>query len=219
MSDATPSSAHEDLASAREDLAFLRGLVDEDWRPGLWTFGAIYVSIGAVLVLHVAISWSASVGLLPLKGWSMLAAYGVLYGAFSILWSMIGQRGRRIFQKSGASLGGVKGRAGGAALAGAFAGHLTMLVVFLIVAARQRDAIFLELAPLVLFTLQGAAWFVVHAMRRVRWHLFEAWGWLLATVALAPLVGTDLFGPGVGIAAVVLMIIPGVHMMRVARRA
>lgn len=213
MSDATPSS------SVHEDLAFLRGLVDEDWRPGLWSFGAIYLSIGTVLVLHVALSWSASVGLLPLEGASMLAAYAVLYGVFSIIWFWIGRRSQRIFQNKSAATSGVKGRAGGAALAGAFAGHLTMMVVFFIVAARQRDAIFLELAPLVLFTLQGAAWFVVHAMRRVRWHVLEAWGWLLATIALAPLVGTDFFGPGVGIAAVVLMIIPGVHMMRVARKA
>lgn len=213
MSDATPSS------SVHEDLAFLRGLVDEDWRPGLWSFGAIYLSIGTVLVLHVALSWSASVGLLPLEGASMLAAYAVLYGVFSIIWFWIGRRSQRIFQNKSAATSGVKGRVGGAALAGAFAGHLTMMVVFFIVAARQRDAIFLELAPLVLFTLQGAAWFVVHAMRRVRWHVLEAWGWLLATIALAPLVGTDFFGPGVGIAAVVLMIIPGVHMMRVARKA
>jgi hypothetical protein len=38
-----------DRNTAQSDLAFLRGLVDEDWRPGLWGFGAIYVAIGAVL--------------------------------------------------------------------------------------------------------------------------------------------------------------------------
>jgi hypothetical protein len=132
---------------------------------------------------------------------------------------LIGARVRREVQPGGPVSRGVKNRAVGAALIGAFVGHMVMLAVFIIVAVRQRNAIFLELAPLALFTLQGAAWFVMHALRRARWQLLEAWGWLLAVLALAPLVGTEAFGPGVGVAAIVLMIIPGVYMMRVARKA
>lgn len=211
MSDAPSPS----VSSVHEDLAFLRSLVDEDWRPGLWTFGAIYLSVGLVLMIHVAISWGAQMGFLPLQGRSMIAAYVVLYGAFSVVWRLISRRARQAF---GAGAGAsVKGRAGGAALAGAFLGHLVMLGVCVVIAWRQQNPTFLEIAPLALFVFQSAAWFVIHAMRRQAWHLLEAWGWLAAALALSPLVGTTAFGPGVGLAALLLMVLPGLHMMRLAR--
>jgi hypothetical protein len=100
-----------------------------------------------------------------------------------------------------------------------FLGHLVMLAVFVIVAVRQRNGVFLELAPLVLFTLQSVTWFVVHAMRRQRWQLVVSWGWLVAVLALAPLVGTSAFGAGIAVTAIVLMVVPGVHMMRAAHKA
>lgn len=211
----TPS----DSQSVHDDLAFLRSLVDEDWRPGLWAFGAVYVSIGAVLVAHVLISWGASAGYLPLRDGSLVAAYVALYAVASFVWISLGKRFRGKGTRSSALAVSVKGRAGAVALGSSFLGHLVMMCVFVIVALRQRNSVFLELAPLVLFTLQGVAWFVIHAMRRERWHALVAWGWLLATLALAPLVGAGAFGLGVAVVAVVLMVVPGVHMMRVARKA
>jgi hypothetical protein len=94
-----------------------------------------------------------------------------------------------------------------------------MLPVLVIVAVRQQNPVILELAPLVLFTLQSGVWFVVHAMRRQRWQGVVGWGWLLAVLGLAPLVGTSVFGLGIAAAAVVLMIVPGACMMRAARQA
>lgn len=205
-----------DMQSAREDLAFLRGLVDEDWRPRAWAFGVIYVVLGAALVAHVLISWGAEAGYLPLQGRSLLATYLALYTAVSSVWALLGGRFRRELQPGMASAG-VKSRAGAAALIGSFLGHLVMLGVFVIVALRLEDGVFLQLAPLVLFTLQGVLWFVVHALRRQPWQLVVAIGWLLSTLALAPFVGTDAFGLGVAAAAVALMIIPGVQMMRIGR--
>ena len=208
-----------DTQSARDDLAFLRGLVDEDWRPGVWAFGAIYVSIGVALVAHVLISWAAAEGYLPLRGAALMTTYVVLYTVAGFVWTWIGGHVRRESQRSGAQAASVKGRAGGAVLVSAFLGHLVMLAVLVIVAVRQQNGVFLELAPLVLFTLQSVVWFVVHAMRRQRWQGVVGWGWLLAVLALAPFVGTSAFGLGIAATAVVLMIVPGVCMMRAARKA
>jgi len=207
-----------DTESARDDLAFLRGLVDEDWRPGTWAFGAIYVSIGAALVVHVLISWAAAEGYLPLRGMALMTTYVVLYTIAGLVWTWIGGHVRREAQRR-TQAASVKGRAGGAALVSAFVGHLVMLAVLVIVAVRQQNPVFLELAPLVLFTLQSVVWFVVHAMRRQGWQAVVGWGWLLAVIALAPLVGTSVFGLGIAGTAVVLMIVPGACMMRAARKA
>ena len=56
-------------------------------------------------------------------------------------------------------------------------------------------------------------------MRRQRWQGAVGWGWLLAVLGLAPLVGTSAFGLGIAATAVVLMIVPGTCMMRAARKA
>jgi hypothetical protein len=205
-----------DTQSARDDLAFLRSLVDEDWRPGTWAFGAIYVSLGVALVAHVLISWAAEVGYLPLRGTGLLAAYVVIYSLASVVWTWIGGHLRRESQRRGTQVASVKSRAGGAVLVSAFVGHLVMLGVFVIVAVRQQNPVFLELAPMVLFTLQSVVWFVVHAMRQQRWQLVVGWGWLLAVLGLAPLVGTSVFGLGVGATAIVLMIVPGAYLMHSA---
>ena len=206
-----------DTQSARDDLAFLRGLVDEDWRPGTWAFGALYVSLGATLVAHVLISWAADEGYLP-RGAALVTTYVVLYTVAGFVWTWIGGHVRREAQRSAAQAASVKGRAGGAALVSAFVGHLVMMVVLVIVAVRQQNDVFLELAPLVLFTLQSVVWFVIHALRRQRWQLVVGWGWLLAVIGLAPLVGTSVFGLGLAATAVVLMIVPGAYMMRAARK-
>jgi hypothetical protein len=212
-------------SSAHEDLAFLRALVDEDWRPGVWGFGATYVAIGAVLVAHLAVSVSMDYGVLPLEGWSFWTAMAVLYGLFGLATIWINARARQLFGADAKAFGAdpmkgsdVKGRAGMAALAGAFIAHMVLLVAFVIVSLRQQDGFVLQLIPLTLFALQGAMWFVVHAMRRRAWLQLEAWGWLLAVLVLAPLVDTPAYGPGIAIAAVALMIVPGVFMMRMARK-
>jgi hypothetical protein len=207
-----------DTQSARDDLAFLRSLVDEDWRPGVWAFGALYVSLGATLVAHVLISWAAAAGYLP-RGVAVVTAYVVLYAVASVVWAWISGLVRRESRRRAVQAASVKGRAGMAVLGSAFLGHLAMLVVFVIVAVRQQNGVFLELAPLVLFTLQSVVWFVVHAMRRERWQGLVGWGWLLAVLGLAPLVGTSLFGLGIAATAVVLMILPGAYMMRSAGKA
>jgi hypothetical protein len=206
-----------DIESARDDLAFLRGLVDEDWRPGMWTFGALYFVVGLALTAHVLISWSAQSGYLPLRGASLKAAYVGLYVVASFVWMWIYAHVRRSSQRL--SVASVKGRAGAVVLLSAFLGHLVMMVAFFIVAFRQRNNVFLELTPLVLFTLQSVVWFVIHAMRRQRWQAVLAWGWLVAVLGLAPLVGTSAFNLGIAVTSLALMVVPGAHMMGTARKA
>jgi hypothetical protein len=101
--------------SVHDDLAYLRSLVDEDWRPGLWAFGALYVSLGATLVAHVLISWGAGAGYLPLRGASLLTTYIALYVVASLVWTGIGARTARELQLRGAHRVSVKSRAGMAA--------------------------------------------------------------------------------------------------------
>jgi hypothetical protein len=208
-----------DAPSVHADLAFLRGLVDEDWRPGVWTFGALYVAVGVALAIHVLLSWADGIGLLPLQPPRLLIAYVVLYGGLSVVIFRNGARGRRLFGTAASTSRSAKGRAGGAALMGAFLAHLVSLGVVVIVAARLGLPQIFELLAPELFILQGVAWIVVHAIRRERWHAIEAWAWFLAALGVAPLIGTSFFGPAVAAVSIALMVVPGVYMMRLARKA
>src|SRR5690606_11778075 len=123
------------------------------------------VAIGVVLVAHLTLSASVDYGLLPLRSWSFWGAMAVLYGAFGLATVWIGARARRLFGTGAKSFGadplkgsGVKGRAGMAALGGAFIAHMVLLVAFVVVATRQQDGFVLKLIPMTLFALQGSMW-------------------------------------------------------------
>jgi hypothetical protein len=208
------------IESARSDLAFLRDLVDEDWRPGVWGFGATYLAVGVVLIAHMLLSWSVARGLLPLQGGSLLAAYVLLYSLFGLASWLTGLRSRKLFGVTGWSQSGasVMGRTGATTLAGVFIAHLVILVSFLIAAWRRGDDQLLELLPVTLFALQGVVWLVVHAMRRVAWHGALAWAWFAASILAAVVAGTEWLEPFVALAALLLMVLPGVVMVRSATR-
>ena len=211
-----------DMESVRSDLAFLRDLVDEDARPGLWLFGALYVAFGIVLVAHVALSWGVAQGYVPLHGPSLLATYAVLYGLFCVSMVIIRARARRqsgLKRGWSASTSSVKGRAGASALGGAFLAHFAIMGSFVIASRRLGEPHILELLPVTLFALQGVAWIVVHTMRRQRWHAGLAWAWFAAAVGASLVVGTPWFSAFIAAVAILLMIVPGVHMLRAARHA
>jgi hypothetical protein len=203
-----------DTQSAREDLAFLRQLVDEDdgGRP-LWIFGASYLAIGLAIIAQVVALWIIAADLVPAPEWAPLAAIVAVWTVYTFAQQWIAGRVRGV--KPGAN---VRSRVGGAALYSMALPHLTMVVVFAITAWRQQDGIFLQQAALVFFALQGGMWFIIHALRRERWHLLEAIAWLLATLAAAPFLGTDTFGPVIAIIVLALMVAPGIYMLRVAGR-
>lgn len=197
-----------DIQAAREDLAFLRGLVDDDPRAGLWFFGAIYVAIGATICVHLLLEYVLEA---PFFGIGLV----VLYGAASVLFHWIG---RRIRVHDRRATQGVRSRAAGAVFLAAILAHLVMLGVFVIVAWRLETWELVQLAPVVLFATQGVVWSVVHALGPQTWTLLETSGWFLGALALGAVITTDAFSPVLAVLVVVLMIIPGVHMMRAARK-
>jgi hypothetical protein len=210
-----------DVETARRDLAFLRELVDEDWRPGLWGFGVLYAAVGGVLVVHVTLSWLAAQAIVLQKGRSLAAAYVVLYSLFGMGFWLMRQRSRMLFGVSGGwsiPQASIKGRVGASTLGGAFLAHLVIMIAFVIAARRLDDERILELLPVTLFALQGVAWIVVHALRRQGWQIALAWAWFVAALGVALVFASDWFAAYVAAVAFVLMILPGLQMMRLARR-
>ena len=196
------------VQTASEDLAFLRALVDDDPRAGLWFYGTMYVAIGATICVHLVLSYLLEP---PLFGIGLV----VLYGAASVLFIWIGRRTRR---PDAATAQGVRSRAAGAVFLAAIVAHLVMLGVFAILAWRLETWALVQLAPVVLFVTQGVVWSVMYALGPRTGTLLQALGWFLGALVLGALITTNAFSPVLAAFVVMLMIVPGIHMIRAARK-
>jgi hypothetical protein len=179
------------------------------------------VAIGAVLTAHVLLSWMVEQGVLRLAGASMAAAYVVLYSLFGLSTWWIQVRARALFGRTstwsnpGTS---VQGRAGASTLGAVFLAHIVIMIGFAIAAKRTGEGQLMELLPITLFALQGIAWIVVFVMRGQRWHGALAWAWFAAAIGAAFFYAAEAFALFVAAVALLLMVLPGVAMMRSARR-
>jgi len=200
--------------SLKDDLAFLRGLVEpEDWRRPLWTFGAIYVAIGLAITAQIAGMAAVNSGVVPLPKGAGLAVIVAVWSVYGIVQHLIRRRGGRQASRD------LRARVSGAAIIGMTLPHLTMLAVFAITAWRFHDGIFLELAGLTFCALQGGMWIVLYAVRSERWFALEGAAWLVATLAAAPSLGGEAFGGVLAAIVLALMVAPGLYMIHVARSA
>jgi hypothetical protein len=199
------------IENAREDLAYLRDLVEEgDWRRDLRYFGGTYLAIGLAILAQVVALYL--IGRLALQHPAPLLAVIVIWTVYSVVQTVMGKR------FGGKRPTGLRGRAGTAGMLAMTFSHLTMLVVFAITAFRLGEEVFLQLAALVFFALQGGLWIILHALRRDSRYLVLAISWFAATIATAPFLGAPLFGLVVGIVVLVLMVLPGTQMVRLSYR-
>jgi hypothetical protein len=200
-----------DRSRVQSDLAFLRELVDEgDSRGLLRLFGATYVAVGVAIFAQVTLLYM--VGVFGIPNPAPVAVVIGVWTVYSIVQSVISSRFR---DKPAVN---VRARASLAGLVAMTLSHFTMLIVFAITAYRMQDGVFLQLAVLVFFALQGGLWISLHALQRLRWHLGLALGWFAATLAAAPFLASPEFGLIIAIIVLVLMVAPGIQMLRQSYR-
>ena len=203
-----------DLQSARDDLAYMRGLVSGTG-PMQATIGEAFTWAGALYGGQCILHWLQELGVIPWKG---LVALAISLGptlVFCVVLTLI------ILKDRGKPAVGVASRALGAVFQGAGLANLVMAFVFAY-GAYRADSIGLWLYhPIVVCMFQGVAWFVAWVILRRSWLGLVAVGWFATTVAL----GVTVYGQiGVfllilGVALIVLMAIPGWAIWRGAAKA
>jgi hypothetical protein len=88
------------------------------------------------------------------------------------------------------------------------------------VALRQHSLTTWLIYPCVVFVMQGAAWLVASALRKRAWLGLVGIGWFVAAVAMSLVVEQPVrFALAASIALLVLMVIPGAFLMRLARKS
>jgi hypothetical protein len=203
-----------DAQTAREDLAFLRNLLDAGagYAPA---FAEGYLAAGLVYGAQMLIQAAQFLGWLP--GTWPVAALSAALGPtvlFIPLITWINWRHRRDRPPAGV------GRAIGAAFSAVGLANLALVAVIGSVAWREHSLTTWLIYPCAVFVLQGAAWFVAALMRRRAWLAAVAAGWWIAAIAMAASVDAiALYVLFAGAGIWLCMALPGWVMTRLARRA
>jgi len=202
-----------DADTARDDLAFLRALVDPDDR---WQrqFGQIYSAAGACYCTQMLLHGVQFLGFLPPNG-----PVGLSIGlgptvVFLVLLVWFSIRNRQ-FPSGGATQKAVGSVFGAVGLA-----NLVLVAAIGSIAWRWHSLQTWLIYPCVVMVLQGMAWLVAYMMRRRGWHAAVALGWFATGVAMAACIDNMagyVIAAGLGMFA--CMLLPGLVMLRQARSA
>lgn len=203
-----------DLDSARDDLAYLRGLVSGTGAMQA-TIGEAFFWAGLLYGGQCFLNWLQSLGVIPWGGWLGLVINWGPTAAFLVVLTAILWKDRKT------KTTGVASRALGAAFQGAGLANLVMAFVFGYGAMRAENFGLWLYHPIVVCMFQGVAWFVAWTILRRAWLGFTAAGWFLTTVALGVAVFGDIgtYLLILAIALVFLLGLPGWVMWRGAKQA
>jgi hypothetical protein len=199
--------------SAREDLAFLRALVDQPESGFQRQFGETYAACGACYGTQMVLHGLQYLGLF--KG--AVAGLAIGLGPTVVFLGMLPWILRRHRPLAGAS---TVSRAVGAVFSAVGTANLVLIVAIGSLAWRERSLTIWLLYPTTVVILQGAAWMVVYALRRKLWLAAVAVGWFATGVGMALAIKT--FGaliPITGFGFFAFMLAPGLYLMRQNRAA
>lgn len=203
-----------DVQSARDDLAYMRGLVDGTG-PMQRTIGECFFWAGLLYGGQCFLHWLQTLEIAPSEGLGALAIAWIPTVLFCGILTVI------IWNDRKTKVTGAAARALGAVFQGAGLANLVMAFVFAY-GSYKADAFGLWLYhPIVVCMFQGVAWFVAWVILRKPWLGLVAVGWFVMTVALGIAVyeniGTYLLILAIGLTS--LMAIPGWVIWRGAKRA
>ncbi len=202
----------DDSQSARDDLAFMRSVVEAGNSRTAMASGSSFFAGGLIYGAQCILQWMAFTGIMPLgpTGWLAISIVPTIIFLIVLTWILRGTRG--MLQPRAQ-------RAINAVFSAAGATNLVILIVIGMFAVRQNNPLVWELYACVVFALQGAGWLVAFTLRRQVWLLGVALGWFTSAIVTGYLIGTGEFVLACALSLLLLMALPGWVMMQLAKRA
>jgi hypothetical protein len=202
-----------DAETARDDLAFLRALVEPDDR---WQrqFGQVYSTAGACYCTQMLLHGGQFLGWAPASGPVALAiglGPSVVFLAFLCVFMI---RNRQF------PVGGATQKAVGAVFGAVGLANLVLIVAIGSIAWRWHSVQTWLIYPCVVMVLQGLAWLVAYMLRRRGWLALVAAGWFVTGMAMAACIDNMagyVISAGFGMFA--FMLLPGLYTLRQAGRS
>lgn len=199
-----------DSQDAKDDLAFMRAVVEAGNNRTAMAGGAAFVVGGLLYGGQCLVQWLGMTGIVPLSplGWMISGFAPTIVFLAWLSWfvwhtrGLIQPRAQKVIN---------------AAFAAAGTANLALIVVIGTFAARKSSLEIWELYPCFVFAMQGAAWLIAYMLRRQWWLLAVAVGWFASTVLLGLSIGTPTYVLIAALSLLLLMALPGFVMMRLAR--
>lgn len=199
--------------SIHDDLAFMRSLVDGDGRQPSVAGAAAYSAAGLLYGIQCLFHLGQALGWIRIPDWATLTFVVFITAAFLVVLIWVIRKDRLAGMRGSSINRGIN-----AAFSGAGMANTALVAVFAYNAIRLDDFSIWLLYPAVVFALQGAVWYVAHILRRRRWMLWTAIGWIAGSVGLGILVAYPIAYLALcSVALIALMAWPGWIMVREAR--
>ena len=201
-----------DSQSMRDDLAFMRAVVESGNSRTAMAGGAAFIAGGLIYGSQCLVQWLGASGIVPLPPlvWLITSIGPTVVFLVWLSWFIWTTRG--IVQPRAQ-------RAINAAFAAAGSANLAIIIVVGMLAARKDSIEIWELYPCFVFAMQGAAWLIAFTLRRRLWLLAVALGWFASTVLLGATIGSTTYILVAALSLLLLMALPGFVMVRLARAA
>ncbi|MEO1028955.1 MAG: hypothetical protein AAFX02_07840 [Pseudomonadota bacterium] len=198
-----------DPNTAREDLAFMRALVDETGSNDRST-GIVYGAAGLLYGIQCLLNWALLAGNINASQLVWLAI-GILPTAIFLIINV-----SYVWSNRSAPFGnGAAQRALQAVFAGGGIANAIMALLFGWVAFQKQDWSIWFLFPVVVAAFQGAIWFAAMIIRKRAWYGWTAVGWFVSTIVLGLLIDqTNTYILALGIVMILCMGVPGYVMIR-----
>lgn len=199
-----------DTQSARDDLAYMRAIIEAGNSRTAMAGGEAFVAGGLIYGAQCLVQWLGATGAMELSklGW-LVSGFGP--SVVFLAWlSWFSWRTRGLVQPRAQ-------KAINAAFAAAGSANLVLVIVVGMLAARKESIEIWELYPCFVFAMQGAGWLIAFMLRKQLWLLAIALGWFAATLVLGWAIGTTTYILIAALSLLLLMALPGFVMMRLAR--
>lgn len=200
-----------DLDTARDDLAYLKGLVDGQGARTRVS-GLLFIAGGLIYAAQCLGHWADWVGIVSIKGPAgLLLAFGPTVVFLGILgWVMWNDRHK--------PKGGMAVRAINTVFAATGSTNFVMIVVFATVSIRQQNFLIWFLYPCTVCALQGAAWLAAGSLSKRPWQIAVAIGWFAVTIGMAFTLGQPTYLLLISAGLLFLMALPGLILVRQAAK-
>jgi hypothetical protein len=204
-------SQADDARIARDDLAFMRALVEPDDR-WLKQFGETYSAAGLCYCAQMLLHAGQFLGLTPAQGLGGLAIGVGPTVVFLALLIWIIWRNRGV-------VGGGTARAVGSVFGAVGLTNLALVLIIGSIAWRMHSLTIWLIYPCAVMVLQGMAWLVAFTLRRRGWMAIVAVGWFVTGLGMALFIDNMAgFVAAAGLGMFCFMLLPGLWMLRHARQ-
>ena len=204
------------MASARDDVAFVKALVSDSGRVRS-TVGAGLLAGGLCYGAQCVIQGLLAVVPPSLPGWGLAEMIAAILPSlvFAALVVVIARRDRRLKAAGGV---GVASRALGATFGSMGLSALATAAVFGYAALREHSLTIWLFHPIMVCVAQGVGWYMAFMIRRRGWYAAVSAGWFATALALTVLLPALVaFVFVLGAALFALMALPGWALWRSAR--